>query len=445
MGFYKSLGNLALPMAAEAILSALFDLVNVLMVGHLGETALTAVGLGTQLFFIEHMLLYGFCGGISTILSQLWGNQDIGGIKKATGFATLCTLILGILFFFPMVLLPSKAIGLFTNIDAVVQYGISYVIFRSPCLIFLGISMPLMAALRSTQQTIPPFIISCITFTLNAILSYLFIFGKLGFPVMGVAGAALAASIARLTEVCCYLIFIFPMKNIVGGRMKEYIGWSNALRKRIFITAIPTTVNETMWSLGMSAYNAAYGRIGIAAFAAVQASDTVTHVFTKAIYSIGDATLILVGKELGKGNKEEAYELAKRLIRLGVKVGLIAGIFMILISWPVSGFFGFTAEGRRYTMLILLVYGAFLALKMNNALHVTGALRGGGDTRFAMACELGTIWFVGVPVVFLGALFFHLPVYFVALLAQLEEIVKWMILRKRFRSKKWLGNIVSDL
>jgi Na+-driven multidrug efflux pump len=195
----------------------------------------------------------------------------------------------------------------------------------------------------------------------------------------------------------------------------------------------------------MATYNAAYGRMGITEFAAIQASNTLNTLFILAIFSLGDALLILVGQRIGMGQMDYAFALAKRLLRIGFFVGIVSGGLLILTSRFIILLFNFTAEGQRYALFILCIYGAFMPLKVYSGLNIVGTFRCGGDTRFAMCVEVGSVWLIGVPLVFFGALYLSLPIYFVVLMAQTEEVVKIIICRMRFCSKKWLNNLVHDM
>jgi Na+-driven multidrug efflux pump len=309
----------------------------------------------------------------------------------------------------------------------------------------MGITYPLSAALRATQQTGIPMKISAVIFTANTVLCFILIFGNFGAPALGVKGAATATAAARILELALYFYIIFIRKNLLAGNFREFFGWHKPLLVRILVTAVPVIINETMWSLGIATYNAAYGRMGVTEFAAVQASTTMNTLFILAIFSLGDALLILVGQRIGMGQMEYAFALAKRLLRIGTCIGAVSGGLLILTAQLIIRLFNFTPLGPHYALLIIAVYGIFMPLKVYNGLHIVGILRCGGDTRFAMFTEVGAVWLIGVPMVFLGALYLELPVYFVALMAQAEEAVKLVLCTRRFRSKKWLNNLVHDL
>lgn len=415
------------------------------MVGSLGEVELAAVGLSTQIFFVYWGVMFGFSSGASAFMSQFWGKQDLKNIRRVTGFTITMGFGIGMLFFLPAILFPESVLRVFTNIPEAISIGKEYVRTAAVCFLTISITIPFTAALRTTQQTSIPLKISAVVFSTNTLLNYIFIFGSFGAPELGVKGAALATVISRILELILVIYVVFVRKNLIAGGISDYFGWHRTLVVKVLVTSIPVMINETMWSLGMATYNAAYGRMGVTEFAAVQASNTINTLFILAIFSLGDALLILVGQRIGMGQMDYAFALGKRLLRIGIGVGAVSGVLLVLTSQFIIRLFNFTPEGQHYALLIIVVYGIFMPLKVYNGLNIVGTFRCGGDTRFAMFLEVGCVWFIGVPMVFFGALYLGLPIYFVVLMAQAEEIVKGVLCNLRFRSKKWLNNLVHDI
>ncbi|MEG0291854.1 MAG: MATE family efflux transporter [Anaerovoracaceae bacterium] len=441
---YKKLLTIAVPIALQGLIGSSLNFVDNLMVGSLGETELAAVGVSVQIFFIFWMLLFGFTSGCSTFFAQYWGAQDVDSIKKTTGFTITSCMAIGILFFIASAFFPEYVLRIFTDINEVIDIGKDYVRVGSGCFLFLAVTVPFSTALRATHQTHIPLYISVSSFTINTVLNYLLIFGHFGAPKLGVVGAALATVFSRGFECVTILIIVFVKKNVIAGTIKDYFGWNMVLVIKVLKNAIPTTINEGVWGMGTACYAAIYARTGVTQFAAVQASSTINQMFCLAAFSVGDAILILVGQKLGEGKLDEAYILAKKLLKIGIFVGFVAGLLLILISPPLIGLFGFTPAGARTAKLILLVFGITMALNVFDSMCITGVLRCGGDTKFAMICEGCTVWLIGVPIAAIMALVFELPIYIVVLFVKSEELVKGIILFKRFVSKKWVNNVVSD-
>ena len=281
---------------------------------------------------------------------------------------------------------------------------------------------------------------------MNTFFNYVLIFGKFGAPKLGVAGAAMSTIIARSVELMLVLFVVFYKKNIIAGRFKEYFGWKKGFAGRIFNVAVPTTLNETLWGVGFSMYTAAYARVGETAFAAVQMARALEHIFIMAAFSIGDAALILIGQRFGAGETEYGYQLAKKMLKIGTAFGAVAGLMLIAASKPVISLYKeFTPEAEIYAFYILLIYGLTMGFVVFNAMSVTGILRSGGDTKCAMLIDCGGVWLIGVPIAFISTQWFGLPIHIAVLLVTTEEFVKFFAFLWRFKSRKWVRNVIKNM
>ena len=441
--FIRTVAVVAAPIALQSLIGSSLNLVDNLMIGHLGELPLNAVGVSVQIFFVFWMFVFGFASGGATFVSQFYGVRDFGNIRRTTGFTLGVTFAMGMVFFLAAELFPQYILRIFTRFPDVIDTGVVYVRTGAFTFLLVPVTQSLTVALRATQQTVQPLIASVAGLGLNTFLNYVLIYGALGAPAMGVAGAALATVISRIVELCIILYLVFVRKNIIAGHPKEFFSFNRDLAGRIFRNSLPTTINETMWGMGTALYIAAFARISISAGAAVQACNTINSLFSMAAFSIGDAVLILVGQKLGEGKLEEAWQMSKILVKMGVIIGLVLGGLTMLFGKPILSLFDFTAEGQMDAWRILMVYGATMFLDVYNGLQVTGCLRCGGDTRFAMICEVSTVWLIGVPVAFITSLALGWPVYLAVLAVSFESVVKGVVLTKRYLSKKWLNNIIE--
>lgn len=441
----RKLVKVALPIALQSLIGSSLALVDNLMVGSLGEAELNAVGVGGQIFFIHWMVLFGFTSGCSTFMAQFYGVKDISNIQKTAGVAMTVTSCVSLLFFAAGMLCPQLILRIFTRFPEIIELGAGYVRYASLSFLALAVTIPLTSALRATQQTHLPLIISATAFATNTLLNYLLIFGKFGFPRMGIEGAAAATMTARLLEMSLLVYVVFFRNNLIKGKLGDFFRFNRELAGRVIRNAVPTTLNETLWGIGTALYVAAFARIGITEGAAVQACNTINNLFIMAGFSIGDATLILVGQRLGEGRTDEAYHLAKRLVKIAVLIGLIAGGGLILSGNFLLGMFEFTPRGQKYAFLILVVYGCTMWLSLYTATNITGVLRCGGDTKFAMLAEVLTVWCIGVPMAFFTALVLHWPIYFAVLAVKAEELVKAIVLTWRFLSRKWAKNVITEI
>lgn len=420
-------------------------MVDNIMVGFLGETELAAVGVGSQLFMVHYLVLFGILSGSATFMAQFYGTKDMANIRKVIGFDFTLLAALGAVIFLLVNCFTDGILSLYTEDAAVKALAAQYVRINSLSFLLLAVSSPLEMAFKATQQVRIPMIISNVIFFTNIAINYVLIFGKLGFPKMGVAGAAIGTLSSRIIEVLMNSYFAFRTGNEFCGKVRSYFGWERELVRRIIKNATPTTINEFFWSFGQTMYVAAFSRISTTAYAAYQAANSIFNIFNFAAFSIGDAALILVGEKLGEGDMEYTWKLSKHLIKACILAGLVIGAITILLSQPLSGIFKLTDAGKMYTRYILIVFGATMAADLFNGLQIAGILRAGGDTKFAMISESLCIWLIAVPLAFTASLVWHLPVHLALLVTRTEMIIRGAILAKRYLSKKWMNTVITDL
>ena len=443
--FLRTVAVVAAPIALQSLIGSSLNLVDNLMIGHLGELPLNAVGVSVQIFFVYWMFVFGFASGAATFISQFYGVRELKNIRRTTGFALCVAFGMGMIFFLAAEIFPEYLLRVFTRFPEVIEEGVTYVRVGAPVFLLVPLTQAFTVALRATQQTTQPLIASAIALCLNTLMNYILIYGAFGAPAMGVAGAALATVISRSVELGIILFLVFGRRNIIAGPIREFFGFSGDLAARIVKNAIPTTINETMWGLGTALYVAAFARISISAGAAVQACNTISNLFSMVAFSVGDAVLILVGQKLGEGKMDEAWKMSVILVKLSVLIGLVLGALTILFGKPILSLFDFSAEGETYAWRILIVYAATLFMEVYNGVQIVGCLRCGGDTRFAMFTEVGSIWLIGVPLAFITSLALHWPVYLAVLAVKTEGVVKGIILTRRYIGRRWLRNVIEGI
>ena len=441
----KKIFRIAAPIAIQGVVSATLTMVDNLMVGFLGETELAAVGVGGQLFMVHYLMMFGLLSGCATFMAQFYGTRDMANIRKVAGFAFTVIGVFGVVLFAAVNLFTEGILSIYTDDPAVMALAARYVRINSWSFLLLAFSSPMEMAFKTTQQVRIPMVISAVVFTSNTLINYILIFGKLGFPAMGVAGAAAGTVTARVLEVLLNMFFAFRSSNRFRGSIASFFGWESELIRRIIKNATPTTLNEFLWSFGQTMLVAAFSRIGITAYAAYQAANSIFNIFNFAAFSIGDATLILIGEKLGEGDLDHTWKMSKHLVKVCIVTGLVVGGITIAAAYPLSGIFNLTEDGHRFTFYLLIVYGATMAGDLFNGMQVSGMLRAGGDTRFTMVADCASEWLIAVPIAFLAALVWHLPIHLALLATRTEMVVKAIILTKRYLSKKWMNTVITDL
>lgn len=440
--FLTQLLSIAVPITLQNLITSSLNMVDTLMISGLGKDTIAAVGLANQVFFFFNFIIFGINTGSSIFISQYWGKKDEESVKKILGLAVGLSIIAGIIFTIPGVLAPEFIMSLFLKEPEVIRIGASYLRIAAMSYIFTGVAFAYGVAARSIGEAKMPMIISGISFLVNTFFNYIMIFGKLGLPVMGARGAAYGTLIARIVELGLLIFFVYRDVKPLAATFKELTSWSNTFLFRYLKTTYPVIINEGFWALGQVMYSVAYAKIGNEATAAVQVAGVIQNFFFVIVRGLGNACIVMVGNKIGEGEREEAYNYAIKFLVLATGVGVVLGGFLVLAPQvPLSLFSKLDPEVMELSKQLVRIIGMFYFLKTFNSTMVVGVLRGGGDTTFSMYLEMGAVWLVGVPLAFLGSIYFKFPIAAVMIMANCEEIVKSAIGLPRVLSKKWINSI----
>lgn len=444
--FVRTLIAIALPITLQNFIASSVNTLDTFMITSLGEESLAAVGLANQVFFFFSIIIFGIASGSAIFIAQFWGKKDVVNIRRILGLALSISLIVGIIFTLVTLIMPDKIMHIFSSDWKVIELGVDYLRIVSLSYIIFGIAFNFEVASRSIGDAKMPMVVSMISFLTNLVFNYLLIFGKFGFPELGIAGAAYGTLIARIVELVLVLYSVYSQYGPLTAKIKELVDWNKSFVLRYFKTAYPVIVNETFWSLGTVMYSIAYAKIGTEAAAAIQILNTVQNLFMVLTRGVGNACTVMIGNKIGSDEEETAIEYANRFMFISTGLGLILGGALFLTSDLVLSLFrDLSTELYATSKKLLNVLALFFAIKSLNGAIIVGILRSGGDTKFSMLLEMGSVWLVGVPLAFLGSLILKLPVYYVTPLAYCEEIVKAFIGLIRVFSKKWVVNVTNDM
>jgi putative MATE family efflux protein len=276
---------------------------------------------------------------------------------------------------------------------------------------------------------------------LNILLSYGLIFGKLGLPEMGVLGAAWAAVISRILECVALLGITYISRSPVAATLKELVTFDAHFFLRVMKPVLPVILNELLWSLGITAYNAVYGHISTEALAAINILSTVDNLALVFFMGLSNGTSVAVGNNIGAGDQEKAFRYAGRSLGLGVVLASIVGTTVLLMRNPVISLYNVSPETADFAFRLLTIHGVFLWIRATNMTIIIGLLRAGGDTRFSLVLDGFIIWVLGVPMALLGAFVLHLPIYWVYLMVMSEEVMKFILGLQRYFTRKWIHDL----
>lgn len=440
--FLRKAAMIALPVAMQGMLNTVVNLVDNLMIGSLGPTAIASVGLANKVFFVFSLLVFGVASGSGILAAQYWGNGDVKSIRKVLGMGLMISVCAAVAFLIPVRANPKAVMKIFTTSQSSIDMGASYLLVAAVSYPFIAVTNTYVAMLRAVNRVKAPVIISCVAIITNIFFNYIFIFGNFGAPAMGAVGAALATLIARVLESILILSVVYGTKTPLACHVRELFGYSKSFLQKYFITASPVIANEFIWGLGTTIYSMAYGRMGDNAVAAITVATTIQDIVVVLFQGLSAATAVILGNELGAGRLKTAEKYATNFFILQFIVTVIGAVFCVGTRWQVIGMYGhLPAEVANDISRCLIVFALFMPFKMFNYVNVVGVLRSGGDTRMCLIIDTSGVWLIGIPLAFLGGLVLKQPIYIVYAMVLLEEVYKAIVGYIRYRQKKWLRNL----
>lgn len=443
--YFPNIRKIAIPIIIQQFTFALLNMLGVMLVGQKGETSVAAVGLAGQLAFLLNLVHFGIISGAAMFTAQFWGRNDVPNLRRVLGLCLIFAISTSLVFFTLAHLMPERILSIYTKDLAVIALGTDYIRVFSWTFLFLAVTVSYGFVLRSTGNVKIPTVISVCALILSTALSYVLIFGIWGFPELGIQGVAVAAVTARALECVALVVFAYTQKTAVAASLRELTNFDAAFIGKVIKPMLPVILNELFWALGITTYNAIYGRMGTASFAAMNIVGTIEQLAFVVFIGISNATSVLVGNRIGAGKQDEAYVYAGRSLGLGVVGGLVMGVLLQLVKTPVLSLYNVSPEVIANASHVVNVITFFLWVRVNNMTIVVGVLRAGGDTRFSLFLDGIIIWLVGVPMAYLGANVWHFPIYLVYLCAMSEEASKWVLGLWRYRSRKWIHDLTQHV
>lgn len=440
--FSATLLKIAIPIILQNLISSSLNMIDTIMIGRVGTIELAAVGVATQFFFFNLVVLVGICSGYCIFIAQYWGKQDLPAIKRYLGLIIMYASITGIVFTLIGTLFAEKIIFLFNNDPEVIRLGAVYIRTLAAGTLFSGLTYAYGYASRSIENAFLPMIASTIALATNTFFNYMLIFGKFGAPALGVEGAALATLLARFLEASIIIFYVYSKRTPLAIKPKEF-DLQPAFLIQDFKTVLPVMLNELCWGLAMVVYTAAYGRISTDALASIQIATTVQNLFVIFGFGVSGATATMVGNTIGQGLTKRAKTYAYRAMFLCFIIGIVLTCLILLLAPVFLWFYDLSSVQVAHDALLMIqVLALTMPIKLINMTVIMGILRAGGDVVFSLLFESCTMWFIGVPLAFLGALVLKWPVYLVFTLVILEEIVKFILCLWRAFSDKWMHSMV---
>lgn len=442
--FYNKIVIIAIPVVIQNLIIIGLNMVDTLMVGMLGEEQLAGVGSANQVYMLFSMMCFGFYSGASVYVAQYWGIRDVKTIKKLISIdytvgVSIAAIMTAIAFIF-----APQLIWIFSRDELVIGYGSDYLRIACFTYIIVAITMTISFNSRAIQRLVATTVINGCALVVNTILNYVLIFGKFGFEAMGVKGAATATLIARILELIAMITFVNCSRNHpLKVKLSQILKIDKELFARVFKTALPVVATEGGWSICVSLVFSAYGIIGPAAQAVVQVAGVVADLFQCMYFGLCNATAVIIGEALGRGEKEGPYYYSRLSLRVTCVLNIIMTVLLILMRVPIARIYNFDPETTQLLILTLAAWAITITPKMLAYILIGGILRAGGDTFYSLIVDF-SLNVLQVPIAFISVCFLQVPLYIVVMLVSLTELVKTVICYFRWRSRKWMNQMTEQ-
>lgn len=444
--FLRRLFAIALPIALQSIMFSSRGLVDVLMLGQLGEADIAAVGVASRAMFVTTIMLVGVNTGGALLTAQFWGAGDRKGVRESTALTWLIAVgfaIVTILFF---IAFPTEIMSLTTDSKEVKQLGRDYIVITSFSMIAVACVSSMAVGLRAMHKPGISTFFSGIGILSNVFLNWVLIFGQFGFPAMGIKGAAIATILSCAIEVVFLYGYLYRQKHLLAfdlDDIKAACYWDNIVR--FLKLSMPTTFNFLAWAGGLFAYHAIMGQSGVQGLAALSVMTPVESISLSLLIGLSNAAAVLIGNQLGAKKYHEVYYQALGLAFINITIGICVAVILYFIQMPIlNAFSALTPETRAMADKFIIILSFGIVLRSVPMIVIVGVLRAGGDVKFCLYQDLIAQWLIGIPLAAFAAIGLGMSPEWIYVLFLTEELIKWVGSIYRMKSKKWIKNLIEN-
>ena len=436
--FMKSLCKIAVPVTLQSMLQASFSIVDQIMIGQLGETNISAVGLGSN-FSLIFSVVIGAVGAVAGILiAQFMGAEDKKEAWCSFDVSLICGIMISALFLLAAGAFPLQILGLYTEDMSIINTGAVYFRIVAFSYIPMAVSNILSAWLRCREHATIPFLASFGAVAVNTGLNYLLIFGKFGFPRMEIKGAAIATLISQLFNLVFIVIGFVVCNRRDGDKPVLSLPFKKITIRDYLVMIMPILVSEFLWSLGQNVESAVYGHLGTSNLAAYTLTGPIQGLIVGALSGLSAAAGVMIGKRLGRKEYDEAYAESKKIMYAGLAGSVVVASLLILLAGVYTGLYRVDNSVKELWRILLIVFALYAPVKVENMILSGGIIRSGGNTKIIMVIDIVGTWCIGIPLCLLAAYVFRWGIVGVYALLTTEEIFRLAVALVIFRKRKWM-------
>ncbi|WP_282176529.1 MATE family efflux transporter [Vibrio nereis] len=444
--FFRRLIAIAMPITLQSIMFSSRSLVDVLMLGQLGEAEIAAVGVAARATFVTTIMLVGVTTGGALLTAQYWGAANKQGVRESTALTWLVAMIFAAFTAMLFILFPTHIMSLATSSDEVIRLGAEYLVITSVSMFAVACVASMSVGLRAMHKPGVSTFFSGIGILSNVFLNWVLIFGHFGLPALGIKGAAIATVMSGAIEVATLYGYLYLKKHLLAFGIEDLravVAWQRIVR--FLKLSLPTTLNFLAWAGGLFVYHAIMGQSGVQGLAALSVMTPVESISLALLIGMSNAAAVLVGNQIGAKNYEEVYYQA-----IGVTIlSLIVGVVVAVVLYGTQGlvlnaFSALTDETRVLAEKFMLVLSLAIVLRSVPMMTIVGVLRAGGDVKYCLYQDLVAQWMIGIPLAAFAAIGLGWKPEWIYLLFLTEEVIKWLGSLYRMNTRKWIRNLIEN-
>jgi putative MATE family efflux protein len=439
--FYRALFSMLIVVALQNIVAYSVNMADNIMLGTYSQEALSGAATVNQIFFMVQQFALSIGNALVAIAAQYWGEKRVEPIRVLTGIAIKLGIICSAVIMALCALMPDRLLRIFTDSPEIIAEGKAYlsvVIWTFVLYILVNV---LMAALRSVGIVKISFVISLISLFINIGINYVLIFGKFGFPELGIRGAGIGTLTARIFELVFVIIYIIKVDKKVKLFHKGMFKINRELRKDFSKVYIPIMFSQVLWGVSVPMQTAILGHLSADAIAANSVATTFYQYLKVIVMAMSSTSAVMIGNAIGKGELKRIKSDARTLAVLDVVIGLILGIILILLRHPLLSLYNLSDSATTMALHLIVIMG-FIMVGMSYQMPVSfGIIQGGGDAGFTMKMNMISTWCIVMPLSFMAAFWWKLPVEWVVVVIQSDQIFKGLPTFIRMRSYRWIKKL----
>lgn len=446
--FWHGYGRLLVTVAFQNVIVYGVNLLDNIMIGRYSELALSGVFIVNQIQFLLQMIINSIADGTVVTASRHWGEKNIAGIKRTAAFGLIFGLSISGLLTVLALAVPNVLLSALTDKPHVIAEATKYLRIVCFSYVFFAATQVLLGMLRSVETAMVGFVASCVSLVVNFILNYMFIFGKLGAPEMGIEGAALATLIARIAETAVVIVYIAYFDKKLNVKAVELFRTDRESVVKFMRVSLPVVLSGTSWGIAMGIQTAILGRLTDPVISANSIASTVFQIISVFSYGSATATSIMIGKTIGEGRSLDAEVLKKELMHRAhrlqftfLTIGVLTGLALFIFKDFIIGFYNITPETHTLALQFMTVLSITVIGSSYQVPCLTGIVRGGGDTKFVLFNDLVFMWGIVLPASLVAAFVLELPPIVIFICLKADQILKCFVAIVKVNFCKWMKKI----